>query len=365
MTILFNDFKKQYQAKKDEFDGAIKTVLESGYYILGPKVAEFEKEFSGYIGSKYAIGVANGLEALQIGLMALGIGAGDEVITTSHSAVASSLAIIAVGAKPVFIDVDEYHHIDADKIEEKITERTKAILPVHLYGQSCDIAKIMELADRRDLFVIEDCSQAHGALFNGRKVGTFGDVACFSSYPTKNLGAFGDAGVIITSDSQIDEKCRMIRNYGQKNRYEHEVYGLNSRLDELQAAILLVQLKYLNEQNKNRQAIADEYLRQLSDITQIELPKLRTNAEHVYHLFVVACDRRDELKQFLEKRAIPTLIHYPIPIHLQKCFREYNNLQLFNTERNAGRILSLPIHPFMEISEISEITSAIREFYGI
>src|SRR3989304_5375911 len=239
MKILFNDFKKQYFAHKEEIDSSIKQVLDSGFFILGDKVKKFEEEFAYYIGNRYAVGVGNGLEAIQIALMALGINSGDEIITTSNSAVATALAIKAVGAIPVFVDIDEYFHINAEEIEKKITNKTKAILPVHLYGQSVDLEKIKSLAEKYNLFVVEDCAQSHGALYKGKKVGSWGDLGCFSFYPTKNLGAFGDAGAIVTDSFELAEKGRMIRNYGQKNRYEHDMYGLNSRLDELQVTIPL------------------------------------------------------------------------------------------------------------------------------
>jgi len=249
MKILFNRLEQKYIKNKKRFLKIADEVLGSGRYILGPFVTEFEEKFAEYIGVKYCIGVGNGLEALQIGLMALGIGKGDEVITTSLSAVATSLAIKAVGAKPVFVDIDEYYHLDADQIEKYINKKTKAILPVHLYGQSADLDKILKIAKKHKLFVIEDCAQAHGTEYKNKKVGTFGDVGCFSFYPTKNLGAFGDGGCIVTNNKKIADLAKMIRNYGQKNRYEHIVYGINSRLDELQAAFLLEKLKDLDNDN--------------------------------------------------------------------------------------------------------------------
>lgn len=361
--ILFNDFKKQYHFLKDEIDSAIKEVLESGWYILGKKVSKFETEFANYLESKHCVGVGNGFEAIQISLMALGIKRGDEVITTAHSAIATGLAIKAVGANPVFVDIDDYYHLDASKIGEKITKKTKAILCVHLYGQSVDIENIKKIAQKNNLYLIEDCAQAHGAEYNGKKLGTFGDVGCFSFYPTKNLAGFGDGGAIVTDNLELYEKSKMIRNYGQKNEYEHEICGLNSRLDELQAAILLVQLRHLEEYNKKRRQIAAQYFQLLRDIKQINLPKTRERANHIYHLFVIEADKRDGLNKFLRENHISSIIHYPIPIHKQKCFSEFNGLKLPVLENKVNRILSLPIHPFLEDRDINYVSHKIKEFY--
>jgi len=361
--ILFNDFKKKYFYLRKEIDLAIKEVLRSGQYILGRRVEEFEKQFADYLGVKYCIGVGNGLEALQIALMTLGVKKGDEVITTAHSAIATALAIKAVGAKPVFVDIDEYYHLDSDRIEKKITPKTKAILPVHLYGQTAAIKKIKKIAQKHHLYLIEDAAQAHGAEYDGRKAGTFGEFGCFSFYPTKNLGAFGDGGAIVTDSKDLYEKCKMIRNYGQKNRYEHEVYGLNSRLDEIQAAILSVEIKYLDKFNQKRNEQAKLYFKLLKGVKEIKLPKTRENANHVYYLFVIEAERRNELMNFLRKNNISTLIHYPIPIHKQRCFSEFNNLKLLVLENKVNKILSLPIHPFLKNKDIIYISQKIIEFY--
>lgn len=363
--ILFNDFKKKYAYLKKEIDPAIQRVLKSGWYILGPEVENFEKRFASYLGAKYCVGVGNGLEALQIALMALGIKAGDEVITTSNSAVATALAIKAVGAKPVFVDIDEYFCLDANKIEQAITSRTKAILPVHIYGQATDIEKIKNIARKHHLYLVEDAAQAHGAEYKGKKLGTFGDLGCFSFYPTKNLGAFGDGGAIVTNDKALYEKCKMIRNYGQKDRYEHEVYGINSRLDELQAAILSEELKYLDEFNEKRNRLARIYFKLLRNVEAIKLPKIRKNANHVFYLFVIEAEKRDKLMDFLKKNDIPTIIHFPIPIHKQKCFAEFNNIKLPILENKVNKILSLPIHPFLEEKDVHYIANKIIEFYEI
>jgi len=361
--MLFNDFKKTYEDNQTEIDQAISRVLESGWFILGQEVEKFEASFASYLGTKYAIGVGNGLEALQIALMAIGIKPGDEVITTAHSAVATALSIKAVGGIPVFIDIDDYFHLGAPKIEEKITSKTKAIIPVHLYGQSADMDTIMAVSRKHNLAVIEDCAQAHGAEWKGQKVGTFGQAGCFSFYPTKNLGAFGDGGAIVTNDDKIAEQCRMIRNYGQKNRYEHEIYGINSRLDEIQAAILSVLLPELDKNNSKRTELASIYRQELSGVKEIKLPLERPETKHVYHLFVIETEQRDELQNFLKENNVPSLVHYPIPIHKQKCFSEWNGINLPQTELAASRVLSLPIHPFLSKDEVLTVCGLIKDFF--
>lgn len=361
--ILMNDFKKEYTYFKKPVDLAIKKCLESGWYILGKEVKNFEKEFAKYIGTKYCIGVGNGLEALQISLMALGIGHGDEVITVSNSAVATTLAITNIGAKPVFVDVDEFYHMDTDKIEEKITPKTKAIIPVHLFGQLCDIEKIKKIAKKHNLHVIEDACQAHGSSLKNKKAGSFGTFGCFSFYPTKNLGTYGDGGAIATNSLALYKKCLSIRNYGQTNRYEHDIIGLNSRLDEIQAAILNVKLKKLDILIKKRNLIAKIYLNNLSGISQITLPKIRKNVWHSFHLFVIQAEKRDELLEFLHSRGIQTIIHYPIPINKQKCYKQLNSVSLKHTEYLASKIISLPINPFLKKSEVIRVCILIKQFY--
>ncbi len=364
MKILFNDLKKQYEMQRADIDPAIQSVVSSGYLVLGPKVKEFESSFAAYIGTKYGVGVANGLDALLISLKALEIGSGDEVITTSLSAVATTLAIVNAGATPIFVDIDEYGHVDPAEIERKITKKTKAIIPVHLYGQSVDIESIILIAKKNNLHLIEDCAQAHGAAFKDKKVGTFGISGCFSFYPTKNLGAYGDAGMIVTNDAAFAEKCSMIRNYGQKNRYEHEVAGINSRLDELQASILNAKLKYLDKENQRRGEIAKLYRQHLGNLPGLTIIPERPDCKNVNHLFVIQTDKREELQAHLAKKDIPALIHYPIPIHKQKCFLEWNNLELPNTEKFVSRILSLPIHPYLTDEEVLYACEGVKSFYA-
>ncbi len=365
MKILFNDFKKQYQLRKEEFDSAIGRVLESGWYILGKELENFEQEFAEKNGSSYCIWVANGLDALKISLLALWIGEGDEVITTSHSAVATTLAVLDVGATPVFVDIDEYFALDASKIEKAITNKTRAVLPVHLYGQSCDITTIKSICESHHLFLIEDCAQSHFTEFDGKKVGNFGILWCYSFYPTKNLWAFGDAGAIITNDEELAKKCRMIRNYGQENRYEHTVYGINSRLDEIQAAILWVRLRHIDEETLRRREISDLYRIGLSRIKEIILPKISEKGRHTFHLFVIECHDRQGLMDHLESQWIPSLIHYPIPIHRQPLFKgNYDTISLPLLEKKIEVILSLPIHPFLTDEEVFWVIGQIKTFYN-
>ncbi len=361
--ILMNDFKKEYKFFKKEIDNAINSVLQSGWYVLGKNVEDFEKEFAKYVGTKYAIGVGNGMEALQISLMALGIGKGDEIITVSNTAAATALAISQVGAKPVFVDVDEFFHLDSLKLEEVITEKTKAILPVHLFGQMADMKKILKIAKKHNLKVIEDACQAHGATFDGKRAGSFGDLGAFSFYPTKNLGAYGDGGVITTDSKALYIRCQMLRNYGEISKYKHKVKGLNSRLDEIQAAILLEKLKKLDQLNSKRQQIARIYFEKLKGVPGIQLPKVRAGAKSNFHLFVVKAYDRENLKNFLLQNGIQTAVHYPTLIHKQESYQEYNSQSLPVSEKNADEALSLPIHPFLTETEASFICQKIKQYY--
>lgn len=361
--MLMNDFKKEYQFLKKNIDKALLSTMAGGWYILGDQVARFEKEFAKYIGVKYCIGVANGLEALQISLMALNIGPGDEVITVANTAVATALAISNVGATPVFADTNEHYLIDIKDLETKITSKTKAIIPVHLFGQMADMKLLKQIAKKHNLKIVEDACQAHGASQNGQSAGSLGDLGCFSFYPTKNLGAYGDGGAITTNSKTLYEKCKMLRNYGQKNRYIHQIKGLNSRLDELQAAILRVKLRCLNFFVSKRIKIANLYKKQLTHLTQVKLPLVLPGNKHAFHLFVIEAEHRDKLARYLLKNNVQVLIHYPISIHQQKCYREYKSIRLAKTEKMAKKILSLPIHPFMEEEQILTICDKIKKFY--
>jgi dTDP-4-amino-4,6-dideoxygalactose transaminase len=362
--IPMNDFKLQYYSIKKELDEAINQVLESGNFILGDMVRCFEKEFAEYCGATYGVGVNSGLDALQLVMVALNIGYGDEVITVSNSAVATALAITHAGAKPVFVDVDEStHNIDPQKIKEKVTKKTKAVLPVHLFGNPADMESINEIAEDHNLWVIEDACQAHGAEYKGKKTGILGDAGCFSFYPTKNLGAYGDGGMVLINDEEIYERIKMLRNYGQKTRYTHVVKGVNSRLDEMQAAILRVKLRHLDRWNDARRRNAKSY-NELLWGTDAVCPVEQGGAKHVYHLYVIKSKKRDQLQNFLTSKGITTLIHYPIPIHLQDAYKELKIPagMLPVTEDLAKKILSLPIYPEMTEAQIQYVADSIRDF---
>lgn len=354
--IQFNDFKREYKFLRNEIHKAIEDVFSSGWYIMGEELRSFEQEFASYIGTKYAAGVNSGSDALYLSVKALGIGIGDEVITVSHTMIATVDAITRNGARAVMIDIDpKTYNIDPRKIEAAITNRTKAILPVHLYGHPAEMNKIREIADQHKLFVIEDVSQAIGAEYDKKKLGTFSDIAAFSLYPTKNLGAYGDAGVIVTNEPELIEKIGMLRNYGQSERYNHIVQGINSRLDEIQAAVLRVKLKYLDKWNEARREIAKIYTEGLSS-SKLILPIENNLCKHVYHLYVLRSKNRAELISKLSKRSIPALIHYPIPVHLQQSYIKMGyTLTLPITEKIVNEIISLPVHPFLTRDEVHSI----------
>jgi dTDP-4-amino-4,6-dideoxygalactose transaminase len=358
--ILCSNPLAQYTVYRSEIDKAIAKVLRKGRYVLGEEVASFEDEFASYIGTKSAVGVGSGTEALHIALKACGIGRGDEVITVSHTAVATVAAIELAGAKPVFVDIEPgYYTMDASKVEAAITRRTKAVLPVHIYGQPVDIDKIAGIARKRKLFLIEDCAQAHGAEYKGRKAGSLGDIACFSFYPTKNLGALGDGGMVLTSDKELAEKTRLLREYGWAQRYVSQIPGWNTRLDEIQAAVLNIKLKYLDADNQRRRDIAGSYDRGLAD-TGLALPKERSGCRHAYHLYVVRTRRRDELSDFLRGRGISALIHYPFPVHRQPAYRSKVKLKV--SEACADEVLSLPMYPELSLKEVRTVIRVIKEF---
>ncbi|NJD98895.1 DegT/DnrJ/EryC1/StrS family aminotransferase [Thermococcus sp. LS1] len=359
--IPFVDLRREYQAIKDEIDQAIQRVLESGWFILGKELEAFEKEFAEYIGVKHVIGVNSGSDALYLAVKALGIGKGDEVITVSHTFISTVDAIARNGAKPVFVDIDpETYTMDVSQIEKAITERTKAIIPVHLYGHPADMDPIMEIAEKYELYVIEDASQAHGAEYKGRKVGSIGHIGCFSFYPTKNLGAYGDAGAVVTNDDELAEKLRMMRNYGSPKKYYHKFIGVNSRLDEIQAAVLRVKLRHLDEWNEKRRKIAKLYNELLED-SDVITPIEKEWAKHVYHLYVIRHRERDKLQKYLTEKGIKTQIHYPVPVHLQKAYLDLGiRVKLPVTERISREILSLPIFPYLTDAEIEKIAMVVK-----
>ena len=361
--ILCGNPQAQYLAHKAEIDAAMQTVLDGGRYVLGPETAAFEMEFAAWVGVGHAVGVANGTDALHLALRALGVGHGDEVITVSHTAVATAAAITLAGAVPVLCDIEaDTLTLDPALIERLITARTRAIIAVHLYGQAAGMDTILEIAKRRGVPVIEDCAQAHGARYQGRRVGTLGALACFSFYPTKNLGAIGDGGAVVTGDEALGAKLRLLREYGWAERYVSHSEGWNSRLDELQAAILRVKLRYLDADNASRRRIAARYGAELAD-TGLVLPVTREGSEHVYHLYVVRSDRRDALNAHLQARGIAAGIHYPVPIHLQPAYRSTPPVSLPVTERAAREVLSLPIYPELSDTEVSTVVSAVRDFF--
>lgn len=358
-----NRLDRGFYKYQEEYERKALEVLRSGWYVLGKEVAAFEQEFAEYVGADYSVGLASGLDALWIAFRALGIGEGDEVIVQGNTYIASVMGITINGATPIFVEPDEYFNIDAAKIEEKISDKTKAILVVHLYGQASNMKPIMETANKYGLKVVEDCAQSHGAQFDGKMTGTFGDVGCFSFYPSKNLGAFGDAGAVVTNNSKIAESIRVFRNYGSEKRYYNRVVGANSRLDEIQAGLLRVRLSHMQELESEKRRISEQYLRDIHN-GNIELPKIRENATHIWHQFVVQCNRRDELADYLEKRNIGTIIHYPIPPHMSEAYRYLgvNAGSLPITEKLARTVLSLPLYIGMTEEEQNYIIETINEF---
>jgi len=360
--IPFLDLKPLYLEIKDELDAAYRRVMESGWYILGQEVESFEKEFAQYCGVKHCIGVGNGLEALHLIIRAMGIGPGDEVIVPANTYIATWLAVTYAGATPVPVEPDERtYNIDPNRIEEAITPRTRAILPVHLYGQPADMDPILEIAQRHKLKVIEDAAQAHGAKYKGKRTGGLGNAAGFSFYPGKNLGAFGDGGAVTTNDDGLAEQVSILRNYGSHTKYYNECKGFNSRLDELQAAFLRVKLKKLDEWNSRRQQIADVYLKELKGVEQIVLPYAPQWAEPVWHLFVIRSPKRDALQKHLEQNGIQTMIHYPVPPHKQQAYKEMNHLNLPITERIHQEVLSLPMGPTITANQTRIVVGSIRK----
>lgn len=363
--IPFINLKAEYRSIGKELDPKIHSILENGFFVLGEEVRNFEDEFSDYMGNRYAVGVNSGSDALFLAIRSLGIGSGDEIITVSHTYISSVDAIIRNDAKPVFVDIDKNTYcMDASQLEEKITENTRAILPVHLYGHPADMDSIGELAEKHDLFIIEDACQAHAAEYKGIKVGNFGDLGCFSFYPTKNLGAYGDGGMVVTDDPELAELLRQFRNYGQTYKYYHDFQGFNSRLDELQASVLRIKLKHLDYWNNKRRKIAKIYNDHLNDLELI-LPVEMEDSKHVFHLYVIRCKNRDRLKEELLKKGVQTQIHYPIPAHNQNAYLHYNeNVDLSVTEKVCGEILSLPMNPFLDDNEVIYICEMIKDAVG-
>lgn len=363
MQIKCNVLDRQFQMYQQEYEEAALRVLRSGWYILGNEVKQFEESFAKYTHRKYCVGLNSGLDALIMSVRALGIGAGDEVIVQANTYIATVLGITENGATPVFVEPDEYYNIDADKIEAAITDKTKAIMVVHLYGQASNMDKICAIAKKYDLQIIEDCAQSHGACYGGQMTGSFGISGCFSFYPTKNLGAFGDAGAIVTDDKDFADKIRMMRNYGSKIKYYNEIEGVNSRLDEMQAALLRVKLAHLNELNQERAVLADRYTRGINNC-KILKPQVRNGASSIYHQYVIRCEDREKLQKFLMDKGIQTQIHYPVPPHLAECYERlgYKKGDFPVTEKYSNEVLSLPIYTGMTLEEQEYVIEKLNKF---
>lgn len=362
MEIPFVNLQRQYKAILPEINTAIKCVLKKQFFILGKELLIFEQAFARYLGSKYVVGVDNGSDGLILALMAAGIGKGDEVITPVNSFISTTFAISAVGARPILVDIDPAtHQIDINQVKKKITKRTKALLPVHLYGAPCEIDKLAELTQTHHLFLVEDACQAHGSEFNNKKLGTFGIMGVFSFYPGKNLGAYGNGGAICTDDKKIYERLIKLRNFGQSQKYYHDLIGQNSKLDDLQAVILKIKLKYLDHWNKKRQKWALMYTDKLKEF---KMPQIVQKGKTNNHLFIIECEKRDELQRYLIECGIRAQIHYPIPIHLQKCYQflGYRKGDFPVAERIVTKILSLPIYADLTRREVEYIIKTVNNF---
>ncbi|MGC1382107.1 MAG: DegT/DnrJ/EryC1/StrS family aminotransferase [Candidatus Baltobacteraceae bacterium] len=361
-SVPFVDLKAQFRALRDEIVPRITQVMENATFILGPDVAAFEENFATYVGARYCVGVESGTAALQLALEAWGIGPGDEVIMPANTYIASAIAVSAVGATPAFVDVDSAYLMDAELLESAVTPRTKAIMPVHLYGQAVPMDAILAVARKHGLRVLEDASQAHGARWQGRRVGSFGDAACFSFYPGKNLGAYGDGGAVVTDDAELAESLRLLRDFGQRRKYEHLVKAGNCRLDSIQAAVLDVKLRHLDAWNAARLRHAKAYDGLLSEIG-VKPPRRLHEEGHVYHLYVIEVENRPQIQAALSQRGIATGIHYPIPIHLQPAYADLGlpRGSFPRTERSADRLLSLPIYPELTAEQIELVAGALAD----
>lgn len=365
-TIPLVDLKEQFQPLKREIMAEIEGVLDKMQLFLGENVYQLEREFADYCGVRFAVGVGSGTDALHLSLRAVGVGHGDEVITVANTFIATAEAIVQAGARPVFVDIDaETYTMDPTKVEAAITERTKAIIPVHLYGHPADMDRIMAIARKHGLRVIEDACQAHGAEYKGLKVGTIGDAGAFSFYCSKNLGAYGEGGMMVTKDRDIATRVQMLRDHGQSSKYQHVVMGTNSRLDELQSAILRVKLRHLDKWNTMRRALAAEYNRQLFGIEEIVPPTERAYAEHVYHLYVIRTPDREGLRAWLRKHNIATGIHFPIPVHLQQAWLAagFSGGSLPVTESTSQEILSLPMYPELTVDQVHYICQSVKDYF--
>ena len=362
MKIPFASFDVMHKEIESEILEKFKEVYKKNWYIKGTEVFEFEKEFAKYCGRSYCVGTGNGLDAIYLALRALGIGAGDEVLVPSNTYIATALAVTYTGAKPILVEPDlNTYNMSLNGLEEAINEKTKAIIPVHLYGQAAEMDVVLKVAEKYGLYVVEDCAQAHGATYKGKKVGTFGNIGCFSFYPGKNLGALGDAGAVVTNDKNLVEKVRMLGNYGSIEKYKHKYLGNNSRLDELQAAFLRIKLKHLDSYNIARRRVAQRYLKEIYN-PQIILPIVVENRTHVWHIFAIRCEQRDRFKEYLEQEGIMTVCHYPIPIYQQEAYQniitgEYPISQLISKQE-----ISLPMYYGMTDEEINYVIKKVNDF---
>lgn len=361
--IQTNRLDRGFFMHQDEFEKKAVEVLRSGWYIMGNELKTFEENFSSYIGSKYCVGLGNGLDALKLAFRALEIGEGDEVIVQANTYIASVMGVTMNGATPVFVEPDEQFGIDVNKLQEALSDKTKAVLVVHLYGQACEMDKVVSFCKENNLKLVEDCAQSHGADYNGKRTGTFGDVACFSFYPTKNLGAFGDGGAITTDNEEIASAIRVLRNYGSEKRYYNMVVGENTRLDEMQAGLLNVRLKYMDELTREKQEVASKYLAGINN-SAIKLPSVRNGASHVWHQFVIQCEKRNELEAYLRENNIATIVHYPIPPHLSQAYEYlgYKKGDFPITEHFADTVLSIPMYNGITDDEINRVIKALNDF---
>lgn len=366
VRVPFVDLKFEYELlRKEGLEDNIVQVLAKAHYIEGPNVAAFEKAFAEYCSTKYCIAVDNGTCAIQLAMIALGIGAGDEVIVPAHTFIATAAGVAMANATPVFVDADPEHwQLDPEQIEARISPRTKAVIAVHLYGQPAKIERIAEICKKHGLLLIEDSAQAHGAHVNGRRIGSFGEISCFSFYPAKNLGAFGDGGGMTTNNTDIDTQLRQLRNHGRINKYEHGFVGYNYRMDEMQGLVLLTKLRHLDKWNEARRKVAATYREKLNDLP-VFIPQEIAGTDPVYHLFPVACERRDDLAIHLAENHIDSGVHYPLPLHLQPAFKHlgYQQGEFPTSERIGREELSLPIYPFMTEEQVDHVCEATRSFF--
>ncbi|HEV2763231.1 MAG TPA: DegT/DnrJ/EryC1/StrS family aminotransferase [Pyrinomonadaceae bacterium] len=366
MLVPFVDLKAQYESIREEVGAAIGRVLENSSFILGREVEAFEEAFAGYVGARFCVGVSNGTAAIQLALMACGVGAGDEVVVPANTFFASAEAVSTAGAVPRFVDADPVsYNLDVKQLEAAITERTRALLPVHLYGQPADLDAVFEVAERHNLLVVEDAAQAHGALYKGRRVGALARAGCFSFYPGKNLGAYGEGGAVVTDDPEVARRVRLLRDHGSERKYRHEIVGYNFRMEGIQGAVLGVKLKHLDAWNELRRAHAARYDELLRD-SGLKLPREMAYARHVYHLYVVQTEGRDELQQRLAAAGVQTGIHYPVPVHLQPAYSSLGHKpgDFPESERQAARVLSLPMFPELTAEQIERVAEAIAGAAG-